>query len=309
MSKWTDLVLIHGHIEGARIAFEDACEKILRARFPDRPVRRLDSSSGDGGVDIYIGHYGVEPLDIYQCKYFIDVVGKSQQEQIRDSYKRAVRASVFSISTWSLCLPVDLAPAEAAWFDGWAARQEKPVSLLPPGELMVWAESAGLADLIFQRTDSQKIDWMHEHLKNGSIDPWQAAVRQTEADCHDILASVIRVHAGTLHGRYPHLDASAQKASAGDRFETCQYIKSVIVGGLLENEKVWLFTILGDDSGEPVLHRFIRRYALLLSQAKDPSQVAVLSTSELYITWRFLQSSSVRQLRREASWPELPEVA
>lgn len=309
MAKWTDLILIHGNIEGARIAFEDACEQVLRIRFPYRPVRAIESSSGDGGVDIYIGRYGVEPLDFYQCKYFINGVGKSQQEQIRASYKRATQASVFNINGWALCLPNDFAPSEAAWFDGWAARQEKPVSLLPPGELMEWAQRAGLADHIFKRTDSQKLGWIHDHLQRGGADPWQTAVRQAETDCHDILAAVIRVHVGCLHGRYPHLDASAERAASGDHFEACQYIKSVIVGGLQENEKVWLFNIHGDDRGEAVLHRFIRRYALLLSQAKDPSQVTALTTSELYITWRFLQSFSVGHLRRMAPWPDLPEVA
>ncbi|MFW1331728.1 hypothetical protein ACEV9E_23965, partial [Vibrio parahaemolyticus] len=74
-SDWSDLKRMVGNIAGARQAFEDACLDILQKKFPEYEVEGIRVDQGDGGIDVYVGNLGVSPIDVYQCKYFIDGVG------------------------------------------------------------------------------------------------------------------------------------------------------------------------------------------------------------------------------------------
>ncbi|MFA1684257.1 hypothetical protein [Achromobacter dolens] len=302
MSDWKDLTILHGNVEGARAAFEQACESIIRAKFSTRPVRGVRAHGGDGGIDIYVGELGVAPVDVYQCKYFINGVDDSQKSQIRESFKTVENSTDFTINAWYLCLPVNLSVSEATWFDGWAGNQKTSVALIPAGDLLSWSEELGLADTIFQRRDSLKLDALLARLDRVNQDPWNALVDQTETDCYRILLGLLRAHLRCLQGEYPHLESLGNGAEAGDRLDTCQYFKSVFAGNLKRSEKIWVFNLLNDFTCEPMAYKFIRRYDELVKKSKELGRDRSLSTSEFYSTWSMFRSPVLKDLRDEAHW-------
>ncbi|MEQ7992703.1 hypothetical protein [Xanthomonas hortorum] len=302
MSNWTDLTLLHGNEEGARAAFERACEMVIRAKYPQETVRGIRVHKGDGGIDVYVGKLGVSPIDVYQCKYFTDSVGDSQKQQIRKSYTTAANSPHFKVNKWYLCLPIDLSVEETVWFSGWSQGCAIPVDLLSPSEMMSWAERAGLASSIFKRDDSLKLDWIVSDLRQHNRDPWIALVEQTETDCYKILLTLLRKHYQCIGSSHPQLNHLYLGAEAGDRLDACEYVKAVLSGNLPDNHKIWIFNMLSDFTMEPIAFRFIRRYDALLAKAEEFNRMKEISTSEFYSVWGVLRSPVLQSFRDRAYW-------
>ena len=97
-----------GGKEGARETFERLIAQLVRLQF--RSVKRVDANPGDWGLDVLVGEIdGV--MSVWQAKFFIDGVGKSQQTQIRESFAQVVDQAEkqgFSLNAWTLCIPLTL---------------------------------------------------------------------------------------------------------------------------------------------------------------------------------------------------------
>ncbi|MDF2857891.1 MAG: hypothetical protein K0Q87_3742, partial [Neobacillus sp.] len=106
-------------IEGARSRFEEVCTAVLIRKFPERNVKSPQSSSGDGGIDIFIGDLGTAKADIFQCKFFLNRLGPSQKQQIGSSFRKVILADNFRASNWTLCLPIQLTKEEHIWWAQW----------------------------------------------------------------------------------------------------------------------------------------------------------------------------------------------
>lgn len=307
MKSWTTLLHLYGNEAGARAAFESACFLILKSRFPNENVHSVRVHQGDGGIDVYVGLLGVEPVDVYQCKYFVNGVSDSQKEQIRSSFRSAVENTEFKVRKWCLCLPVDLSVQESIWFDSWAAKQQQltPVRI-PALELYKWAEDAGLVNTIFKQKDSLNIEAILALVRGGS-NQWGSVVDQAEADCLKILLPLMQKHFSTLDGEHPHLATHILRAQSGQHAAACEYIKSVLVGPYKDREKVWLLSFMSDFTMEPIIYRFMRRYAVLLRAANEQGHIEVLSTSDFYSTYFLILSPHLEPLRRTAEWSRAHE--
>ncbi|WP_148510036.1 hypothetical protein [Hungatella hathewayi] len=110
----------HGEA-GARDLFEKICTELLQARYGN-DAHNIRVSHGDGGIDILVGDL-TKPIDNYQCKYFINGVGKSQKDQIRKSFKRAIETDVYKMNKWVLCVPCNFTVQEMAWWNKWREEQ------------------------------------------------------------------------------------------------------------------------------------------------------------------------------------------
>lgn len=305
MNSWKHLSVIYGNDAGARIAFEDACLLTLSTKFDGENVQGVRLQQGDGGIDIYVGYLGVEPIAVYQCKFFPDGVSESQKQQIRDSFRTANENENFQLRSWTLCLPQDLSLEEANWFDVWASKQTKlKPQRLSPAQLMRWAEEAKLTNFIFRKTDSTKLDEILSLVRGNGRSEWSSIVEEAELDSARILMSLIRRHVACLNNAYPTLDKLAEEAATGDLDAICTYVKTIPVSGIGENEKFWFFNFLSDFTGEPILHRFIRRYAILVRLAKNNGKEDALSTTELYTTYKLVTSPLLKGLRDAAEWPQ-----
>ena len=72
---WQDYKVRNVNIEGARAAFERDCGTLFNVIYKDRNVKTVKISVGDGGIDVFIGNIGVEPISVIQCKFFLEDFG------------------------------------------------------------------------------------------------------------------------------------------------------------------------------------------------------------------------------------------
>ncbi|WP_051210929.1 tetratricopeptide repeat protein [Runella zeae] len=165
---WRDFKALYGSLEGARAAFEDACEELFREIHKDSTVQRVKVRQGDGGIDIYVGEIGISPIIVIQCKFFLDKFGSSQQSQIRDSFKTAVNSQEFELEKWILCVPLVLDIDQNIWWASWKKKQldelhktEGFISLKNGNEIISLLKEYGIYNRLFKITDLlllEKID-------------------------------------------------------------------------------------------------------------------------------------------------------
>lgn len=164
LNDFSYLLLKYG--EGARHKFEDACEKVLKAEYED--ATGIEAYPGDDGIDIYVGNM-LYPIEVYQCKFFIEKLGDAQKNQIRNSFRTAVESKNYTLKKWVLCIPKKLTLSEAKWWDEW---KEKTVKKHPDLEIVLF-DSTVLLDLIekhkideqiFDQEERRQIREIHEQL-------------------------------------------------------------------------------------------------------------------------------------------------
>lgn len=120
---WLDFKSLHNNIEGARTLFQNVCEEVLKLEFPNDFCKSIRLNRGDGGIDVFIGKIGVEPIEVYQCKFFLYEFDNSQHSQINKSFKTAINSKVYKIKKWILCVPYELDIKQMIWWTKWKDKQ------------------------------------------------------------------------------------------------------------------------------------------------------------------------------------------
>ncbi len=168
---WRDFKALYGNIEGARAAFEIACESLFRQMHPNENVKTVAVKQGDGGIDVFIGEYGIEPITVIQCKFFLEQFEDSQQAQIRESFKTAISSTEYELKNWILCVPRELPTDEAAWWSKWKSKMLKEydktnefITLKNGNELIELMKVHDVYNTYFQIEDSQRIKDIHEEI-------------------------------------------------------------------------------------------------------------------------------------------------
>lgn len=105
---------------GAREIFEKICSQLFASLYGS-DSHNIRASQGDEGIDILIGDFSA-PIDVFQCKFFIDGIGSSQKQQISNSFDRANESNVFKMKRWVLCLPCEMTVKEFQWWSEWKNR-------------------------------------------------------------------------------------------------------------------------------------------------------------------------------------------
>lgn len=161
---WQDFKSLHSNIAGAREAFENACETLFRKVYPNQNVSQVAVKQGDGGIDIFIGNLGVEPITVIQCKFFLESFENSQKSQIRESFKTASESKTYELKEWILCVPRVIDIDENSWWFSWRdknikrlGKAENFISVKNGNELIDLMKEHGLYSQIFQIEDSIKI--------------------------------------------------------------------------------------------------------------------------------------------------------
>lgn len=151
---------------GARDIFEKICSQLLSANFGNE-AHNLKPSQGDEGLDIVIGDFSA-PMDVYQCKYFVDGIDSSQKQQIKHSFERAITSTDFKMKSWTLCLPCELKIKEFQWWSEWSNQMKKlhnlPISLCEGSNLIVQMKSIGIYNTIFDDDIRLQLDEIHTFL-------------------------------------------------------------------------------------------------------------------------------------------------
>ncbi|WP_052707867.1 hypothetical protein [Vibrio neptunius] len=306
-SDWSDLKRIIGNIAGAREAFESACVDILQKKFPEDVVEGIRVDQGDGGIDIYVGNLGVSPIDVYQCKYFIDGVGNTQKDQIRKSFKRAMSGSDFQMKKWFLCIPIQLSAKETSWFNQWKAKQTIPIELVSGPKLISYAKETELYDLIFEHDDAKRIKAIYDHIMEVGIavkrdDPFALFVKRAESDCFRLLQSIIHYHVGGFSANQQSFRDLHKATMLGDEFSACQYIKSVFAGKTTSTQKVQLFSVLNNFDGIAVAYKYIKRYEALIDYAKQQGRESEIKYSMYGDVYNIFTNPIFKTYREQAYW-------
>jgi hypothetical protein len=184
---WHDYVKLNTNQEGARAKFEKDCESLLKRLYPLETVMNVRANPGDHGIDVYVGNIGLEPIDVYQCKFFLGPLGKSQKEQIRESFERAATSTEFKVKRWVLCMPLeDFDLAENKWWTAWKRSQELiyqlTIELLNGSELIHRLKQTGLYTTVFQLEDSLRLADLHDSLvTDGTLAELKQLLRQFSA--------------------------------------------------------------------------------------------------------------------------------
>lgn len=154
---WRDFKSLKGGIEGAREAFEKACESLIRKIHLGKTVQQVRVKLGDGGIDVYVGELGVEPITVYQCKFFLEEFDVAQHAQIRNSFSTAFNSDKFELKNWILCIPKVLDIDETIWWTKWKNKQIKInnkdtqfITLINGNELIDLMKTYGVYDLVFE---------------------------------------------------------------------------------------------------------------------------------------------------------------
>ena len=108
---------------GAREIFEKICSELLYSCFGE-DTHNIRVSQGDGGIDILVGDF-TKPIENYQCKFFLDGIGDSQKQQIRESFESALESEEYKMKKWILCVPCCLSAKEFKWWSTWSAQKKK----------------------------------------------------------------------------------------------------------------------------------------------------------------------------------------
>lgn len=173
------LILVQKFDEAsARTKFEKICERLFKTLYPKKSVRSVAINSGDGGIDIFIGEIGAEPIDVIQCKFFVSGITESQKSQIRESFKSVINSAEYETKSWTLCIINDLDLKQNIWWTSWKKNIEKTHGL--PNDFINLKDGNTLLDLIkqqnlynisFELEDSIKIDEIHDKIVKGNIVP------------------------------------------------------------------------------------------------------------------------------------------
>ncbi|MDB5024280.1 MAG: hypothetical protein JWP78_2035 [Mucilaginibacter sp.] len=168
---WNDFKSIHSNIAGAREAFENACETLFRKVYTGKHVSQVKVKQGDGGIDVFVGELGVEPITVIQCKFFLETFEESQKSQIRDSFDTALNSGKFELKEWILCLPRIIDIDENSWWFKWKhkkitenAKGVDFIQLTNGNKLIDLLKEHNLYNSVFEMEDSLKIAEIHQTI-------------------------------------------------------------------------------------------------------------------------------------------------
>jgi hypothetical protein len=106
-----------GSDEAGRVSFHRMLSALIGIEYPTATDVR--PAPGDWGIDVFVGSL-IESVMIWQSKYFYVEIGKSQKQQIIDSFNSAVKnaaAQGYEIEAWTLCVACELSAPERMWWD------------------------------------------------------------------------------------------------------------------------------------------------------------------------------------------------
>ncbi|MBT2682780.1 restriction endonuclease [Bacillus sp. ISL-37] len=184
--------------EGARGEFEELCYRVYSNEYHDETVSRVRVEQGDGGVDVYIKHDN-DDLTVIQCKFFRYEVGDAQKDQIRDSFKSAIKNQE-GMTKWILCIPIIMSDKENKWWQKWKRKKEDEyeidIDLHNADILMTFIKEHELYDEYFNTVRIDK-DFFKDVIKldektqiHNRIYPLIGAIANADYDMFEVVCHV-----------------------------------------------------------------------------------------------------------------------
>lgn len=154
VESWTNFERHNGGVAGARERFEVFCAELLDLGNPRLEVHQVAANPGDDGIDVLVTH--PNGIDIYQCKYFRDILKDTQWKQIRDSFNIAIHKNT-NILSWYLCLPRQLTKPEIERWNAFKSEHTEcgfTIEIIDGNQLISLAENLGISEKWFSPSHS-----------------------------------------------------------------------------------------------------------------------------------------------------------
>ncbi|MCT3760649.1 AAA family ATPase [Elizabethkingia anophelis] len=194
VEDWLLLIERYG-LEGARAKFESICADLYKAIYRENQyVKEVRVSQGDGGIDIFIGNIGNEPIHIIQCKFFYPEFGDSQKDQVRKSFQRVISSDDFKVKSWTLCIANKFSIPQHKWWITWRDRESKECGIaqndikLKNGEDLIFLiKENNLYDILFEKQNNIILKRIHDEIvKYDSIHEVKNTLRKSSASLMQI---------------------------------------------------------------------------------------------------------------------------
>ena len=194
---------VRANAQGARQDFEEMIGQLVKAVRPG-VTRAVAAHPGDWGIDVFVGDLG-GLVTVWQSKYFVPVVNKTHQNQIRESFKSAVENAAkegFSLTRWILCVPASMDGPTTKWWDGWKKRQER---------------DKGIAIELWDETELRRllISPVAEHVRQHYYEPAGETARPAAPAVYLTRPMLLPRDVPAFTGREPELARIAALAECG----------------------------------------------------------------------------------------------
>ncbi len=159
--------------------WEQLCNDLLLYINPK--IKPIDGSGGDRGIDCFEGKLTGGDLSIYQHKFFLNRLEKTQRRQILNSLDTASKKNK-NLKEWILLIPIDFTPKELEWFE------EKLVNKNPNLKIGCWGYTKmtheinkypKLMDAYFYNNLQTIADKMNRQIKFITPNPLHNAIEVT----------------------------------------------------------------------------------------------------------------------------------
>jgi WD40 repeat protein len=123
---------------GAPADFEQMLALLVQATSGEANI--IFANPGDWGIDVLAGDLR-GAVTVWQAKFFIRGVGRSQHAQIRSSFQAALKAAAdhrYTLERWVLCIPSSMDGPAMQWWQAWKACQQEETGVA----VDLWDETA-----------------------------------------------------------------------------------------------------------------------------------------------------------------------
>lgn len=177
---------------GAREKFEKTCVQLFQTIYGSK-AHPIKPSSGDDGIDVLIGDFS-EPIEVYQCKFFIDGIEDAQKNQIRESFNTAWKSQKYTMKKWVLCIPDAMTPKEFSWWSNWNSNKTSetgvPIELYDGSFLLLKLKEYNLYNDIFDEDDKIALNELTDYfskLKKKIVDEIAISTSDIDSLYNDLL--------------------------------------------------------------------------------------------------------------------------
>lgn len=125
------LLEAYAGLSGARTLWQQLITQLVSLQYGDN-ARSIQPAPGDWGIDVIVGSLASGPCTIWQAKYYPEVIGNTQKNDIIDSFKTLEKKSSekgFTVDQWFLCIPTVLTGRMELWWDKWRSEQIRETNI------------------------------------------------------------------------------------------------------------------------------------------------------------------------------------
>jgi WD40 repeat protein len=157
---------------GASQDFEQMLGLLVRAT--NGEANLIFANPGDWGIDVLVGDLRGR-VTVWQAKYFVRGVDRSQKRQIAGSFASARKAAAdhgYTLQRWVLCIPVSMDGPALQWWQNWRSEQQRDSGTV----IELWDETRLRELLLRAEAGDLRRHYYNSYRRDGQLDPPTAMI-------------------------------------------------------------------------------------------------------------------------------------